>query len=959
MNGQKTRSYKVAVALAFGLIGFGVNFLNIEILEGATFKISILAGLFFPLLIALAWGWRYGLLAALAGGCQTMWLLWHSDGWGILYSVPVFTLWIVWHGWWAERRSGDHPWYTASFAVEVPFRIVIELGFLVVFRWLVSLNPPPWNPAISWDHVSSAWLQTVAIKHTITAYILLTVAYATLSLGTVRQFFGLPPRPARRDTRTIYAGSALFALLLLMLDILVRYFVFPQEGQTFWNIVLHGASAHGMFMRTVYLAVVMFAGVVLARMNLRRVELQNLLDRRNRILAAIRNVNQLIVREKNPLQLLDKACRLLAENQGYYNVWIVLMKNGRPSEPFFHTGFNGGFTPMAERLRAGELPSCAQAALSSDDVQIIDHPPVQCAGCPLASSYAGGAGLSLRIEHDGHVFGWMSLSCLKKFARSAEEHSLLMEVVGDIAFALWAIEAEKQRETVADKYAAVLATTTTAVVACDLNGRITVFNPGAEKLFRCSADEVTGSHITNFCPEDHMEEQTEMMRRVREKETVADYESELLTADGRRVPVEITLSLNTDAQGRPQGINAIFRDNTERKQAEAEREKLQFQLTQAQKMESVGRLAGGVAHDYNNILSVIIGNAELALGKVSPGDSLHADLKEILDAAERSADITRQLLTFARKQTIQPDVLDLNERLEGMLKMLRRLICEDINLSLHPGPGRMTVFMDPTQLDQILTNLCVNARDAIDGVGNVTIKTDHVRFDEKYCADNPEFIPGEFIMLSVSDNGCGMDSDTRANIFEPFFTVKSVGEGTGLGLATVYGIVKQSNGFINVDSEPGRGTTFRIYLPRHAGEAGPIEAQKVAETPTGLGETILIVEDEASILKLTQTILEKLGYTVLAASTPGRAKVLLEEHTGHIQLLITDVVMPETNGRDLAESLKAQYPMLKVLFMSGYTASAIAHRGVLNSGVNFIQKPFSIRALAVKVREVLDQDSIT
>ncbi|MCD6588123.1 MAG: PAS domain S-box protein, partial [Candidatus Fermentibacteraceae bacterium] len=749
-----------------------------------------------------------------------------------------------------------------------------------------------------------------------------------------------------------------FALLLLMLDILVRYFVFPQEGQTFWNIVLHGASAHGMFMRTVHTTVVMFAGVLLARMNLRRVEFKNLLDRRNRVLAAIRNVNQLIAREQNPLQLLDKACRLLAENQGYYNVWIVLMADGRPSEPFFHAGFNGGFTPMAERLRAGELPACAQAALCSDDVQIIDNPPVQCAGCPLASSYAGRAGLSLRIEHDGHIFGWMSLSCLKKFARSAEEHSLLMEVVGDIAFALWAIEAEKQRETIADKYAAVLATTTAAVLACDLNGRITVFNPGAEKLFRCSANKVMGSHITDLCPEDHMEEQTEMMRRVREKETVADFESELLTADGRRVPVEIALSLNTDAQGRPQGINAIFRDNTERKQAEAEREKLQFQLTQAQKMESVGRLAGGVAHDYNNILSVIIGNAELALGKVSPGDSLHADLKEILDAAERSADITRQLLTFARKQTIQPDVLDMNKGVEAMLKMLRRLIGEDINLSWHPGPGRMTVFVDPSQLDQILANLCVNARDAIDGVGNVTIKTDHVSFDKKYCADNPEFIPGEFIMLSVSDNGCGMDSDTLVNIFEPFFTIKSVGEGTGLGLATVYGIVKQSNGFINVDSEPGRGTTFRIYLPHHAGETGLIEAQEVAETPTGLGETILIVEDETPILRLVQRILENLGYTVLAASTPGRAKVLLEEHTGHIQLLITDVVMPEINGRDLAESLKAQYPMLKVLFMSGYTASAIAHRGVLNSGVNFIQKPFSIRALAVKVREVLNQDSI-
>ena len=568
MSAPEMRAYRVAVAVAFGLIGFGVNFLDIEFLKGATFKISILAGLFFPLVVALAWGWRYGLLSALAGGCQTMWWLWHGDGWGVFYAVPVFTLWIVWHGWWAERRTEGHPWYVSSFAVEVPFRIIIEMGFLVVFRWLVSLNPPPWNPAISWDQMSSAWLQTVAIKHVVTAYILLTAAYVALSLGPVRRFFGLPPRPAQRDTTAIYAGAALFGLLLWTLDALVDYLFFPREGQTFWGIAVHGASGQEVFMRSVYIAAAMLAGVLLTRLNRRRAALQELLDHRNRVLAAIRNVNQLIVREKNPLRLLDEACRLLVGYQGYYNAWIILMADGLPREPFSHAGFNGDFAPMAERLRAGEIPNCAQAALSSDGVQVKDDLSAQCSDCPLSSSYAGRAGLSLRIEHAGRIFGWMSLSCHAKYARSKEEHDLLMEVAGDIAFALWAIEAETQRETLAGKYAAVLATTSDAVVADDLDGRIAVFNPGAEKLFGCSADAVMGSPITHFCPDDRLEEQAEMMRRVRETGAIPGYETERLTADGRRVPVEIALSLNSDAQGRPLGINAILRDITERKQAE-------------------------------------------------------------------------------------------------------------------------------------------------------------------------------------------------------------------------------------------------------------------------------------------------------------------------------------------------------------------------------------------------------
>ncbi|HKL00882.1 MAG TPA: ATP-binding protein, partial [Desulfotignum sp.] len=374
---------------------------------------------------------------------------------------------------------------------------------------------------------------------------------------------------------------------------------------------------------------------------------------------------------------------------------------------------------------------------------------------------------------------------------------------------------------------------------------------------------------------------------------------------------------------------------------------------QAQKMESVGRLAGGVAHDFNNMLGVILGHTELALLQADEEHELHDDLKEIQTAAKRSADITKQLLAFARKQTISPKRLDLNDTVESILKMLRRLIGEDIYLAWQPGAHLWPVKMDPTQIDQILVNLGINARDAIAEVGKLTIETGRKTFDEDYCNDHPGFIPGDFVLLAVSDNGCGMDKETLDNLFEPFFTTKEVGKGTGLGLATVYGIVKQNNGFINVYSEPGQGTTFTIYLPRLVMDEETDKAVPEKKTAAGGSETILLVEDEPTILRMTRMMLERKGYTVLSAATPAEAVKTAENHTGVIDLLMTDVVMPEMNGRDLAEQITRLYPDIRLLFMSGYTANIIAHQGVLEEGVLFIQKPFSMNDLGTRVREAL------
>ncbi|NLG35677.1 MAG: transporter substrate-binding domain-containing protein [Lentisphaerae bacterium] len=400
--------------------------------------------------------------------------------------------------------------------------------------------------------------------------------------------------------------------------------------------------------------------------------------------------------------------------------------------------------------------------------------------------------------------------------------------------------------------------------------------------------------------------------------------------------------------------DGLMLDVTGRVRAEAEREQLEAQLLQAQKMEAIGQLAGGVAHDFNNMLGVILGFTEMTLDSVPPGEPLREGLLEIRKAAERSADLTRQLLAFARKQTAAPAVLDLNRTVDGMLGMLRRLIGEQVELVWRPGTDLGPVRMDPTQIDQILVNLCVNARDAIGGEGRVVIETANSVFDTETCEDYPGAVPGSYVKLAVGDSGCGMDRETLAHIFEPFFSTKGVGEGVGLGLATVYGIVKQNNGFIHVYTEPGQGTTFSLYLPRH--EAAAVPAPPPEETaPAGTGSgTILLVEDDRSLLGMVRMMLERRGYRVLAAASPAAALRLAGEFQGGIDLLVTDVVMPDMNGRDLAAKLLVLRPGLKRLFMSGYTADVIAHHGVLNEGVHFIQKPFTMGTLMARITEALE-----
>ena len=673
------------------------------------------------------------------------------------------------------------------------------------------------------------------------------------------------------------------------------------------------------------------------------------------VLRSIRGVNRLIVHERHKDHLIHEICQNLIASRGFQGAWVLLTDGSPEDMAVACAGYTDGqMQGLSTMVQEGRLPACCRPGQPPEEVVVTNAATGSCKECPLLNTDAGNAALTVGLVHEGRHFGWMGVSLPIAFATDPQEISLLMEIAGDISFALHGMDVEAQRERSERTLKAIFQSASDGILVSDIeSGRLVMGNHAIAAMLGCSVEEIKALSTEDIHPQESLDHvRTQFHRQARGEITLAESlpvqrrDGSVFFADINAAPL--------DLDGRHH-LLGIFRDITSRKKAEEEQARLQAELVQAQKMESVGRLAGGVAHDYNNILSVIIGYTEIAMEKIDPGETVHDDLKEILAAAMRSKAITRQLLAFARKQTIAPEVLDLNATVESMLKILRRLIGEDIHLSWLPGSGLWPVMMDPSQLDQILANLCVNARDAISDVGNLSIETGMVTFDAEYCRDHTGFQTGDYVMLSVSDDGCGMDRETLDKIFEPFFTTKALGKGTGLGLATVYGIVKQNNGFINVYSERGQGTTFRIYLPRYSGDISEKHVDRPMALAMGGGETVLVVEDDVSILKLARQMLSSLNYSVLTANTPGEALQLVRDHADELALLITDVVMPEMNGRELAERAQAIRPRLSCLYMSGYTADVIALRGVLEQGFTLLKKPFSKSDLAAKVKTALDR----
>ncbi|MBM9614910.1 PAS domain S-box protein [Desulfobulbus rhabdoformis] len=502
------------------------------------------------------------------------------------------------------------------------------------------------------------------------------------------------------------------------------------------------------------------------------------------------------------------------------------------------------------------------------------------------------------------------------------------------------------------RYRSLYSSMMDAFVVTDLKGRIRECNQAYADMVGLSPEAVKGRIARDFTPEKWQQYEYEHVRKQLMHGGCSElYEKEYRHQDGHTFPVELRTYLLVNNEGQPEGMSAVVRDIRQRKQVQAEREKLRDHLNLAKKLESVGQLAGGVAHDFNNMLGVIIGFAELAQRRMDLPEPLDMYLQEITTAAKRSADVTRQLLTFARQQTIAPKVLELNTTLDERLSMLRQLIGEKIELCWQPEKNVWPIKMDLSQLDQILVNLVVNARDAINGVGIVTLEITRASFDETNPAPEGGLPPGDYVVLAVSDTGSGIDSVIADRIFEPFFTTKAQGQGTGLGLATVYGIVQQNHGVVRVQSEVDGGSTFRVYLPRYTGEGEEEMGEERVALAIGQGELVLVVEEEPAMLSLHQTILEQLNYKVLTAKNPDQALKLAQKHRESIDLVLLD--QPKTNERELARKIGELCPQGRVVFLSANGADARHHATNMDFGATVLSKPFSVAELAQHIRAVL------
>jgi PAS domain S-box-containing protein len=530
----------------------------------------------------------------------------------------------------------------------------------------------------------------------------------------------------------------------------------------------------------------------------------------------------------------------------------------------------------------------------------------------------------------------------------------LVMAIGLVKISPLFIAMQESRDFFQQRYDLILNSAGEGIFGLDLNGRVSFVNPTAARLSGYDASELIGRNIhemlhhTKADGTRHPQEECPIYAALKKGETRIKDNDIFWRKDGASFPVDYAATpIKTSDGSSSIGTVVVFRDVTERLS-------LQTQFLQAQKMEAIGNLAGGIAHDFNNLLAAIMGYAEIIMMDFPANQPYHPYLQEIVKVANRGASLTRQLLAFSRKQIMQPRVFNINEVVAEMDAMLRRLIGEDIDLVTVLSPELEAVQADPAQIEQVIMNLAVNARDAMPTGGKLTIETNNVYLDEAYAQAHHAVVPGLYVMLALSDSGSGMDAETKGRIFEPFFTTKELGKGTGLGLATVYGIVKQSGGNIWIYSEPGQGTTFKIYLPRVVGDVEPIKSEAPVPLHLPGSETILVVEDNDDLREVICKTLGKQGYVVLAAANGKEALQIFENRTWPIDLLLVDVVLPQMSGAEVVKRLQGFDPNIKALYMSGYTNNAIVHHGVLDTDVAFLQKPFKGTALLMKIRDVLD-----
>jgi PAS domain S-box-containing protein len=682
------------------------------------------------------------------------------------------------------------------------------------------------------------------------------------------------------------------------------------------------------------------------------------LRRVNRALRVLTECNKALVRTTDEADLLQRICATLVESGGYRVAWVGLAEAGGEQlvRPIAHAGYEDGYLnrvkitwgddehrrgPTGTAIRTG-LPCVIRDTFSD---------PRFAPWREHAQQMGYRSALALPLAHDAHTFGSLSIYSADPAAFDEAELSLLEELAEDVAYGLGALRtrahqdlAEQALHQSVARLRSLVDNAAYGIGHISLEGYFVAANPALVRMLGYDSEtELLRIPVVNVFRDPAAARV--LAQQGDKSERIEGLEVELTRKDGSYALVRLSGRVVRAADGTLEAVEIITEDVTRQRQ-------LEDQLRQAQKMEAVGRLAGGIAHDFNNLLTAVMGYSELVLGQLEANHPLRADLEQIRRAGESAASLTRQLLAFSRKQTLQPEVLNLNEQVASVDKLLRRVIGEDVALVTVPGRDLDFVKVDPGQLEQVIVNLAVNARDAMPNGGTLTIQTANVVLDDAYARTHVGAVAGPYVMLAVGDTGCGMTPEVRAHLFEPFFTTKKRGKGTGLGLSTVYGIVKQSNGYIWVDSEVGKGTTFRIYLPP-CGASKPRRVPRAPHRQVAGGETILLVEDDVPLKELAARTLRDYGYKVVQAGNAEEALDVCEQHRGPIHLLLTDVVLPGLSGPALAERLRALRPRIKVLFMSGYLHPSMSRDALLAVGGAFLQKPYTMAALAQKARGVL------
>jgi|GEM_PF-545573 len=676
----------------------------------------------------------------------------------------------------------------------------------------------------------------------------------------------------------------------------------------------------------------------------------------NLVLQAIRKVNQLVVTEKDRGRLIQRVCDNLTKTRGYHSAWIVLLDDAGRYVMSAETGLGKDFLPMVEMLKGGEFTPCGRKALSQSGVVAIEDPASTCADCPFVDIHHGEAAMIIRLEYEGKIYGLLFVYIPADFALHEEEQGLFEEVAGDIAFALHGIEMDAEHNLMVEasrqseeKYRGFFEASKDTVYITSVDGKFLDINDSGLELFDIKRDDLDKIDVARNIYANPADRAAfaEILGR---EGYVRSYGVNLKKMDGTVFPATITTVAVKDAEGNIAGYQGIIRDETER-------ERLEAQLLQSHKLEAIGQLAGGVAHDFNNILTVIQGYSELLMTKIDDSDPSYSYMRQIHSSGIRAATLTRQLLAFSRKQPMEFRPLDINSTTKDLLKMITRLIGEDIAIHTELGPDIRTIRADVGNIEQVVMNLAVNARDAMPEGGELTIKTENITIDQNYCKVISEARPGQFVCMSIADTGTGMDKEIIPRIFEPFFTTKGLGRGTGLGLSVVYGIIKQHKGWIEAYSEPGLGTTFKIYLPATSGKPEEKTEKAISiQDLQGSGERILVVEDEEGVRELAKKGLGENGYIVFSATNAKEAMDIFEKEKGDFDLIFSDIVLPDKSRLYLVEKILESNPGIHILLSSGYADDKSQWATIRERGFRFLQKPYTIPTLIRAVREVINKD---